>query len=159
MPVLTRSKHALERAGTARAAAPYVREIATDRELREGVRSAIHSLSRIYGEMTADERLRDRVFRTVAQETATPPQAATTGSAMGAAGRILKWGLIGTGLLVAAAAVAGALAYPRSRRRITQTVGDARHGVTSLTGRVRRRPPEQAAEAATDAPDQASEAA
>jgi len=70
MPVVTRGRHALEYAGTATAAAPYLREMARDRELRESLRGTLHSLSRIYGEMAADERLRDRVMLPPSQATA-----------------------------------------------------------------------------------------
>ena len=158
MPVLTRTKQALQYAGMATAAAPYMSKAASDRELRDGMRSTLRSLNRIYGEMTADERLRDRVFRGVPRVPATSLEAASRSSRNSAVARILRRAVIGAGLLAAGAAFAAALAlaYPRSRRRITETVGDARQNVVSTIGRVRRRPAEQAGETA---PEEASRAA
>ena len=62
MPVLTSSRQAIRAAGAATAAAPYVREVATDPDLREAARMSLRSLARVYDEMAADARLRDRVF-------------------------------------------------------------------------------------------------
>ena len=43
MPVLTRSRQAIRVAGAATAAAPYVREVATDRDLREAARTSFRA--------------------------------------------------------------------------------------------------------------------
>ena len=43
--------------------------------------------------------------------------------------------------MAGAATIIAVLAYPRSRKRVSQAVGDARHGVVSLTDRVKRRTP------------------
>jgi hypothetical protein len=45
------------------------------------------------------------------------------------------------GFMAGAATIIAVLAYPRSRKRVSQAVGDARHGVVSLTDRVRKRAP------------------
>ena len=136
MAVLTRGKEALRYAGTATAAMPYLREAATDHELRESLRGARHALARIADEMASDERLRDRLF---SRATRAEARRARTRRRMR---RLTRWGLIVSGLLAgvaAVAAVAAALLYPASRRRITQTVGDARRNVTSIADRVRHR--------------------
>ena len=161
MPVLTRSRQALRATGTATAAAPYVREAATDSELRDGLRTTLHSLRRIYDEMSADQRLRDRLFAKVAGEAAVVEES-SSGSRPRLVRRVLRAGFIVTAAFVGLVAIGAALAYPRSRRRITSTVGGARDGVTSITSRVRRRSPgaaDQSQQAMDEMPGRISEAA
>ena len=136
MAVLTRGKEALRYAGTATAAMPYLREAATDDELRESLRGARHALARIADEMASDERLRGRLFGRATRAEARRVRARRRRR------RLARWGLIVSGLLAGVAvvaAVAAVLLYPASRRRITQTVGDARRNVTSVAGRVRHK--------------------
>ena len=45
------------------------------------------------------------------------------------------------GFMAGVATIIAVLAYPRSRKRVSQAVVDARQGVVSLTGRVRKRAP------------------
>jgi len=135
MPVLTTGRQAIRAAGTATAAVPYVREVATDPELREAARTTIRSLSRIYDEMAADERLRDRVFdkARVTSRTSRPRISVSS--------RFVRWSILSMGFMAGVATIIAVLAYPRSRKRVSQTVVDARQGVVSLTGRVRKRAP------------------
>jgi hypothetical protein len=134
MPVLTTGRQAMRAAGTATAAVPYVRAAATDPGLREAARTTMHSLSRIYDEMAADERLRDRVFdktRATSREVARPRISVSS--------RFVRWGILSVGFMAGVATIVAVLAYPRSRKRVSQAVVDARHGVVSLTDRVRKR--------------------
>ena len=135
MPVLTTGRQAIRAAGTATAAVPYVREVATDPELREAARTTIRSLSRIYDEMAADERLRDRVFdKARVTSRASRPRISVSS-------RFVRWSILSMGFMAGVATIIAVLAYPRSRKRVSQTVVDARQGVVSLTGRVRKRAP------------------
>ncbi len=141
MPVLTRSRQAIRVAGAATVAAPYVREVATDPELREAARTSFRSLARVYDEMAADARLRNLVFDKARQTSAASVLEAVGRRRISVSPRIFGWGILVTGFAAGAVALFAILAYPRSRKRITQAVGDARQGVVSLTGRVRKRTP------------------
>jgi hypothetical protein len=141
MPVLTRSRQAIRVAGAATAAAPYVREVATDRDLREAARTSFRSLARVYDEMAADARLRDRVFdraRGVALTTAGEPWRPLK---ISVSPRFVRWGILAIGFMAGVSTIIAVLAYPRSRKRVSQAVVDARNGVVSLTDRVRMRTP------------------
>lgn len=136
MPVLTTGRQAIRAAGTATAAVPYVREVATDPGLREAARTTVRSLSRIYDEMAADERLRDRVFdraRATSREVSRPRISVSS--------RFVRWSILSMAFVAGVAAIIAVLAYPRSRRRVSRAVVDARHGVVSLTDRARKRAP------------------
>jgi hypothetical protein len=136
MPVLTTGRQAIRAAGTATAAVPYVREVATDPELREAARTTMRSLSRIYDEIAADERLRDRVF-----DKARATSRAASRPRISVSSRFVRWSILSMGFMAGVATIIAVLAYPRSRKRVSQAVVDARHGVVSLTGRVRKRTP------------------
>ena len=141
MPVLARSRQALRVAGAATAAAPYVREVATDRDLREAARTSFRSLARVYDGMSADERLRDRVF-----DRARDAAMATAGTSprplgIPASPRLVRWGILAMGFMAGVTTIIAVLAYPRSRKRVSQAVIDARTGVVSVTDRVRKRTP------------------
>jgi len=151
MALRLRGREALRYAGTATAAVPYLREVATDSELRESLRGAGHALSRIADEMAADQRLRDRLFSRV--KPSETPQIRVRRRLR----RLGRWGLVVSALVAGGAAVAAAMLYPASRRRITQTVGDARRNVTSLADRVRHKTAET--EATSPAAEPFSQAA
>ncbi len=158
MPVLTRSRQALRVAGTASAAAPYLREAVADSELRDSFRSGINALSRIYEEMAADQRLRDHLFDKVAHEA----EAAASSSrrlSIPVSRRFVGVSLIAMGFVLGAAAIVSALAMPSSRQRIGKVVDEARSNVVSIAGRVRRTTPTTAAETAESGTEQASTAA
>ena len=141
MPVLTRSRQAIRVAGAATAAAPYLREVATYRELREAARASFRSLARVYDEMAADARLSDRVF-----DKARDAAMATAGTSsrplrIRVSPRFVRWGILAMGFMAGVTTIIAVLAYPRSRKRVSQAVVDARNGVVSVTDRVRRRTP------------------
>lgn len=151
MAVLKRGRNVIRVAGAAGVAAPYLRELISDSELRDSARTAVRAVGRLYEEMSADERLRDLLFSSAphADRHRSSLRSRFLGSARTMrsgrfmrSGKIMRSGLrwarigsfaLGTGVLV------GALAYPRSRRRITRAVGDARGTVTSIAGKAGER--------------------
>jgi hypothetical protein len=157
MPVLTRSRQALRVAGTASAAAPYLREAVSDSDLRDSFRSGINALSRIYDEMAADQRLRDHLFDRVAAQAAAAPSAPRF--TIPVSRRFVAVSLMAIGFVVGAAAIVTALAMPRSRQRLGKVAADARQNVVSLAGRVRRTAPEPVAEPAETAETATEQAA
>jgi hypothetical protein len=141
VPVLTRSRQAIRVAGAATAAAPYVREVATDPDLREAARTSIRSLARVYDEVAADARLRDRVFDKAREAAGATAEESSRPLRISVSPRFARWGILAMGFMAGVATIIAVLAYPRSRKRVSRAVVDARHGVVSLTGRVRKRTP------------------
>jgi len=141
MPVLTRSRRAIRVAGAATAAAPYLREMASDHDLREAARTSFRSLARVYDEMAADARLRDRVFDKARDAAMATAEKSSRPLRISVSPRFVRWGILAMGFMAGVATIIAVLAYPRSRQRVSRAVGDARNGVVSLTGRVRKRTP------------------
>ena len=145
MAVLKRGRNVIRVAGAAGVAAPYLRELISDSELRDSARTAARAVGRLYEEMSADERLRDLLFSSASHA---DRRRSSLRSRFLGSGRImrssrimrsgLRWARIGT-FALGTGVLVGALAYPRSRRRITRAVGDARGTVTSIASKAGER--------------------
>jgi hypothetical protein len=143
MAVLVGSRNIRRAAGAAGAAAPYVREIVTDGELRDSARMALRAIARLYNEMSADERLRNWLLNVIAEEQERKWYSllrSRDGSIAGTRSRRLGIVVLalGTGVLI------GVFAYPRSRQRITKAAGDARGTVTDVATKARDKTAETA---------------
>jgi len=135
MAVLKRGRNVIRVAGAAGVAAPYVREIVRDAELRNSLRTAFHSIGRLYEEMSADERLRDVLFSSAShadgQRASIRMRMLGENTMLRSALRRARIASFGLGAIV----LVGAVAYPRSRRRITKAVGDTRGTVTNIASK------------------------
>jgi hypothetical protein len=105
--------------GVAATTAPYVRRLASDEELRDDVADFIRSANNIMTHVRSDKRLRGDVRRMME-------------SAQSGAGHLsgdfrprhtLRRLFVSTGLIITAIGVGIAVAWPRTRRQITQAVG------------------------------------
>ena len=121
--------------GVAAATAPYVRRLARDDELRDDVADFIRTANDLMTRVRSDKRLQDDVRRMME-------------SAQSGAGRLrgdlrprhtLRKFLIGTGLTLTSIGVGIAVAWPRTRRRITQTVGQGTSRANAVVHDVRER--------------------
>jgi hypothetical protein len=121
--------------GVAAATAPYVRRVAGDEELRDDVADFVRSANDIMTRLRADERLRVDLRRMM-------------GSAQSGAGHLrgdlrprhtLRRLLIRTGLIVTSVGVGIAVAWPRTRRQITQAVGQGTSRANAVVHDIRER--------------------
>lgn len=121
--------------GVAAVTAPYVRRLAGDEELRDDLADIIRSANDLMTRVRSDERVRDDARRVMA-------------SAQSGAKHLrgdlrprhrLRRFLINTGLIITAIGVGIAVAWPRSRRQITQAVGQGTSRANAVVHDVRER--------------------
>ena len=121
--------------GVAATTAPYVRRLAGDDELRDDVADFIRSANNIMTHVRSDKRLRGDVRHMME-------------SAQSGAGHLsgdirprhtLRRLFIGTGLVITAIGVGIAVAWPRTRRQITQAVGQGTSRASAVVHDVRER--------------------
>ncbi|MGE5228325.1 MAG: hypothetical protein ACM3MJ_01225 [Deltaproteobacteria bacterium] len=121
--------------GVAAATAPYVRRLARDEELRDDVSDFIRTANDLMTRVRSDKRLQDDVRRMME-------------SAQSGAGRLrgdlrprhtLRTFFIGTGLILTSIGVGIAVAWPRTRRQITQAVGQGTSRANAVVHDVRER--------------------
>jgi uncharacterized protein (DUF2236 family) len=115
--------------------APYVKRLARDEELRDDVADFMRSASDLMTRVRSDESLRDDVRRMME-------------SAQSGAGhlrgdfrprRTLRRLFIGTGLIIMSIGAGIALAWPRTRRQITQAVGQGTSRANAVVHDVREK--------------------
>jgi uncharacterized protein (DUF2236 family) len=121
--------------GVAATTAPYVKRLARDEELRDDVADFMRSASDLMTRVRSDESLRDDVRRMME-------------SAQSGAGhlrgdfrprRTLRRLFIGTGLIIMSIGAGIALAWPRTRRQITQAVGQGTSRANAVVHDVREK--------------------
>ena len=121
--------------GAAAVTAPYVRRLAGDEELRDDVADFIRSANNIMTRVRSDKRLRGDVRRMME-------------SAQSGAGHLsgdfrprhtLRRLFVGTGLIITAIGVGIAVAWPRTRRQITQAVEQGTSRANAVVHDVRER--------------------
>lgn len=118
-------------ANAAAAAAPYVRKLMTDEELRTSFKRFVKSADHLYRQFSADDRLSrlatdDKVRQDVDQMIGSFQGGARhvrRGARIHAARKML---VVGAGLGVAATALAGALMFRRDRRGMDGFAGETR---------------------------------
>ena len=123
-------------AGVATAAAPYAQKLMQDTDLRSSIRQVMHSVGELYERLSADGGLQrlatdDKVRRDVdriIESLQSSARSVTRDTRRRSSRRAL---VIGVGLGVAASAVAVAAFYPRIRRSILSTAGDAREKISA----------------------------
>lgn len=121
--------------GAAAVTAPYVRRLAGDEELRNDLADIIRSANDLMTRVRSDKRVRDDVRRVVE-------------SAQSGAGHLrsdlrprhtLRRLFVGAGLIITAIGVGIAVAWPRTRRQITQAVGQGTSRANAVVHDVRER--------------------
>jgi uncharacterized protein (DUF2236 family) len=112
-----------------------VRRVAGDEELRDDVADFVRSANNVMTRLRSDERLRGDVHRMM-------------GPAQSGAGHLrgdlrprhrMRRLLIGTGLIITSVGAGIAVAWPRTRRQITQTVGQGTSRANAVVHDVRER--------------------
>ena len=128
MAMMDRSR-AIKAAGTAAAAAPYVRRLMRDDRLRTELRNLIKSASHLYSELsggdTMDTLLKDDSIRKDIDHILASMQKA--GQRAVKQRRGTNWMAIAIVSSVAGA-ITALLAYPRTRHGIQSTASNLRHG-------------------------------
>jgi hypothetical protein len=149
MRVLDGGRQIAKAAGAATAAAPYMRRLVDDQELRESLRSVFRSASRLYDELDADDR-----FRRILTDDHIRKDVDHMLEAMQDAGRRVVRPRRNWGRIVLATTLAGALTmialYAPARTRVM----DAMKGTSSRANEMVRGGKEKASEMA----DKAAEA-
>jgi hypothetical protein len=117
--------------GAAAAAAPHVRRLASDDELREDVAEAVRSANRLMTHLRSDRRLRGDALRLV--ESARSGAGHLRGDVRPRPRRLLRRVVLTTALMIASLVVGAVVAWPRTRQRITRVAGQ---GASRATGAV-----------------------
>ena len=123
-------------AGVASAAAPYAQKLMKDPDLRSSIRQLVQSVNQLYDRLSGDgglhrlatdDKVRQDVDRIVASLQSSA-RSMTQDTRRHSSRRAL---VIGVGLGVVASGVAVAVLYPRIRRSILSTAGDAREKISA----------------------------
>ncbi len=123
-------------AGVVTTAAPYAQKLMQDTELRSSIGQLVHSINELYDRLSAEGGLRrlatdDKVrqdFDRIIESLQSGARSVTRDTRKRSNRRAL---VIGVGLGVAASGVAVAALYPRIRRSILSTAGDARERIST----------------------------
>jgi len=123
-------------ASAATAAAPYVRKLMTEEELRSSVKDFLKSADHLYNQVSGDDRLR----RLATDNKARSDVDRIIGSLQGSARRVRRDTrrrvdrralVIGAGLGITVTCLAAALMYSRTRRGMVRVAGEARERATA----------------------------
>jgi hypothetical protein len=121
--------------GVAATAAPKVRRIVTDEELRGDVTDFVHAANNLTTHLRSDRRLRGDVFNLIAS--------AQRGAAHARADvkprRYLRTLFFGTGLIIIGMGAAIALSWPRARQNVTRVAGQTAARANATVHDIRER--------------------
>jgi hypothetical protein len=121
--------------GVAGATAPYVRRLALDEELRDDVADFVRSANNLVSRVRSDKRLQGDVRGMM--ESAQRGADHLRGDLRPR--HTFRRLLLGAGLIVASIGVGIAVAWPRTRRQITQAVGQGTSRANAVVHDVRER--------------------
>jgi hypothetical protein len=122
--------------GAATSTAPYVRRLATDEELRADMTDFVRSANDLVREVATDHKVRRDAREMILS---LQDGVGRVRSDIRPRRRSRSVMAFGAGVLFAAFAVAAALAYPRSRRRIASFAGETRERASSTVNDARER--------------------
>ena len=123
-------------AGAATAAAPYAQKLLQDTDLRSSIRQLVHSVNELYERLSGDgglhrlatdDKVRHDVDRII-ESLQSSARSVTRDTRRRSSRKSL---MLGVGLGVAASGVTVAALYPRIRRSILSTAGDAREQMSA----------------------------